>query len=257
MTNNKDVAVGSISAVYNSGKWFSECLTGLLNQTRPIQYITVIDDGSTDNSREIIKEEVEKNFKIISNSEYGYVAENGVNQIEVILKLRNSGPAHTRNLGVKALLKKTNFIQIADSDDILYPTKVEKSLEVAIKFPVTALIFSDYNIVNTKTNILTREFKEIYSYKRLFEECIVSNNSFIATNIFEKVGLYDETLFGPEDYDLWMRISDIAAIYHIPEALYQYRVTGDNITTTIPSKRFAEHVARAKQKAVERRQNGH
>jgi glycosyltransferase involved in cell wall biosynthesis len=251
--NATKVLIGTITANFNNGKYIKDCLNGLLKQTKPIDFITIIDDASTDNSRELIRQEVETKFAIKKEASDHYIADSNGTTIIVFHRKQNGGPAAARNDGVRLLKDRTNFICIADADDILYPKKIEKSLEIALKYPNIGLVYSDYDTLNIATGQSTREYKEIFTYQRLIEECIVSNNSFLATNIFNLIGLYDESLFGPEDYDLWLRISEVAAIYHIPESLYQYRMTGNNITVTTPNQHFAEHVARVKQKASERR----
>lgn len=239
--------IGTITANYNQEKYLSECIDGILNQTVKPDYAVIIDDCSTDNSVGVIKDKL----GIVLKDSWSTV-KNGI-EFYIFKNDKNSGPAATRNVGVKFLMDKVHTVCIADSDDILYPTKLEKSAEVFLRFPHTGLVYSDYDTFNMQTGQKYREYKEIFHSKRLFEECIVSNNSMIATNVFHKIGLYDETLFGPEDYDMWLRISDVAAVYHIPEALYQYRLHGNNITITTPSERFAQHVMRVKQKAMERR----
>jgi hypothetical protein len=141
---------------------------------------------------------------------------------------------------------------VVDSDDALYPTKIEKSINVIKKYPHVGLVYSDYDILTQRTGEIVREFKEPFDYRRILQECIVSNNSVMTIKVFDKVGLYDESLRGPEDYDLWMRISDVYAVYHIAEALYKYRVSGSNLTVSTPKHKFAEHVQRVYQKAQER-----
>jgi glycosyltransferase involved in cell wall biosynthesis len=174
-------------------------------------------------------------------------------QFVLFTEFKNKGPAAARNIGLEHLKNAgIQAICVTDSDDVLYPTKLEKSLKVMLKYPQVGLVYSDYDTFDMRSGETKREYKEPFSYSRLFNECIVSNNSMFATNIIETVGKYDESLFGPEDYDLWLRIAENSAVYHIPEALYKYRLSGNNITLTTPSSRFAQHVNRVHQKAMER-----
>jgi glycosyltransferase involved in cell wall biosynthesis len=247
--------VATITANYNNGKYFGECLDGILSQTYPVKYAVVVDDGSTDDSVKLIKQEMQDRGGKLVYANDGWCFAN-INGTLVILlpQETNRGPAAARNVAVRhAIASGVDVLCVADSDDILYPTKIEKSIKVMLKYPAVALVYSDYDVYNESTGEIKREFKEPFSYNRLFEECIVSNNSIIASSIFKHIDLYDESLFGPEDYDMWLRIAETAAVYHIPEALYKYRISGNNITITTPSERFAEHVRRVKIKAIERR----
>jgi glycosyltransferase involved in cell wall biosynthesis len=264
--NNK-LKVASVTANYNNGKYFGECLDGILSQTYLVDDIVIVDDGSTDNSDDLIRKAVVSaggtwdalqpkmdNSHFWAMQRASIFSKRGRQVVWYFPQRENKGPATARNIALKwAMNRKSDVLCIADSDDILYPTKIEKSIKVMLKYPAVALVYSDYDVYNESTGEVKREFKEPFSYNRLFEECIVSNNSVIASSIFKHIDLYDESLFGPEDYDMWLRIAETAAVYHIPEALYKYRISGNNITITTPSERFAEHVRRVKIKAIERR----
>ncbi len=252
MQDNR-VRIGTITANYNNGKYFPECFEGLMKQTRRPNIITVIDDGSTDNSWEVIVKTVMPGIPFIDPNVNDYSFKNNGIDIHLFKMPQNGGPAAARNVGLHFLLNKADVIQIADSDDILYPDKIKKSVDIMLKYPQIGLVYSDYDTLNMQTGVQVREYKEPFSLNRLTQECIVSNNSMFVTGIVKQIGPYDETLRGPEDYDLWLRITEISAGYHIPEALYKYRLTGNNITTTTPSERFSEHVQRVHLKTQARR----
>lgn len=257
MQTNK-LRVGSITANYNNAQYISECIDGLLGQTYQIDNIVIVDDASKDDSVNVVLKHIESKGGVWENSSdfpnvsIGYFKNNPSQTIWLFRQEKNLGPANTRNVGLKFLLDNTDVICVADSDDVLYPTKIEKSVSIMRKYPELALVYSDYDVYHQKSGELKREFKEPFSYNRLFEECIVSNNSMYASSIIKIVGGYDPDLFGPEDYDLWLRIAEVAAVYHIPEALYKYRLTGNNITQTTPTAKFAEHVRKVHEKAIKR-----
>jgi glycosyltransferase involved in cell wall biosynthesis len=253
---SKALKIATITANYNNGKYFTECLDGILSQTLKPNLAVIVDDGSTDDSVDTIIKAVKQRGGEWKQYNNDNICTSKVLDVTIVFiaQKTNRGPASARNAAIQvALDNKIDAVCIADSDDVLYPTKIQKSVDKLLKFPHVGLVYSDYDIYNQATGEIKREFKELYNGRRLFDECIVSNNSVIATSILNVVGPYDETLFGPEDYDMWLRISDVAAVYHIPEALYKYRITGNNITITTPSQRFAEHVHRVKVKAMERR----
>lgn len=241
--------VGTLTANYNNGKYFKECLHGILTQVKKPEYAVIVDDGSKDDSVSIIRNEILSHNP--SKLEEDVYSIDGT-KVVLLPQSRNSGPAGARNVGLKYLLDKVDAICIADSDDVLYPQKIDLSLDVMLKYPEIGLVYSDYDTYNEKTEEIKREFKEPFDFGKLIQECIVSNNSVIATSAIKIVGLYDESLFGPEDYDMWIRIAEVAAVYHIPKSLYKYRLSGNNITITTPKEKFAEHVRKVKQKAIAR-----
>jgi len=248
---------GLITACYNNAKFIPECFSAIFAQSVKPDIVVFIDDCSTDDSWGEVQRFLyaDPSCKpVFEHDCFGYVFLFQVQNITIAgFKLdKNGGPAVARNIGLKYLLDKVDVIGIADCDDVYYPTKIEKTLEIFKKYPQVALVYSDYDTENTTTGKTQREFKECYSYRRLFEECIVSNNSFFPATIIGLVGFYDETLRGPEDYDMWLRIGEKASVYHIPESLYKYRIHGSNITVTTPSEKFAKQVHYVKQKAMKR-----
>src|SRR5688572_2927068 len=190
--------VGTVTANYNNGKYIKECLDSLVSQSRRPNIIAIIDDGSTDNSWEIILQYLQVPIS------YTNTVDKIINGIRFFATRQpNKGPAGARNTGLKFLFDKTDVIFVADSDDVYYKDKIKKTLDVFAKYPQVALVYTDYDTLNEKEGTKTREYKEIFNYARLFEECIVSNNSAIATSVLKIVGPYDESLRGPEDYDMW------------------------------------------------------
>jgi len=255
MYNGKKIAV--ITASYNNGRYFDSYIKGLMTQYVKPDDVFFVDDKSTDDSRELVAARL-KAFgdEAIVNGHKVVALPNGI-KFHTLCHEANGGPAKARNTALQAAIRTDKYYAycVYDSDDVYYPAKIRNSVDILSKYRHVALVYSDYDTYNELLDTTTREYKEIYSFDRLFQECIVSNNSVILASAINKVGLYDESLFGPEDYDMWMRISDIGAIYHIPEALYMYRISGTNLTITTPSNRFAQHVARVHQKAAERLNN--
>ena len=96
--------VSVIIPVYNVEKYLSECLDSVVNQTLQDIEIICVNDGSTDNSLEILKEYAEKDSRLR------------------IINLRNSGVSVARNIGIFAAL--ADFIMFVDADDSIETTTV-------------------------------------------------------------------------------------------------------------------------------------
>ena len=101
--------VSIITPVYNSQDYLEETILSVLNQTYSNWELLLIDDCSTDNSYEIIKKYLEKDKRI-----------------KYLKNDKNSGPAITRNRGIKEA--KGEYIAFLDSDDLWYENKLERQI---------------------------------------------------------------------------------------------------------------------------------
>jgi hypothetical protein len=103
--------------------------------------------------------------------------------------------------------------------------------------PQIGVVYADTDILNTETEIKTREFREPFDRNRLLQECIVHSGSLISREALEGVkdenGYYDRNMRTCEDYDLWMRISEKFIVFHIAEPLTLVRIQPQNSSITV------------------------
>jgi len=196
--------ISIIIPTYNYAQYICEAIESVLNQTYKDFEIIVVDDGSTDNTKEVIKPYL--------------------NKIKYIYQ-QNSGPSSARNRGIKEA--KGEYIAFLDADDIWLPQKLELQIKFMEKEKEVGLIFSDMILFNEKGIIKNSFLKEKLFFNKLSikplsstEKVIYDNvfnallqENFIPTNTvivkkecFNKVGFFDETLFSVEDRDMWLRI---------------------------------------------------
>lgn len=119
------VKVSIVVPVYNTGKYLKECLDSLVNQTFEDTEIICINDGSTDNSLEVLEEYKDKYFNISIYSQ------------------KNSGLSITRNNGIK--YSNGDYIYFMDSDDILELNAIEELYNIASENDLDFLIFKLIN----------------------------------------------------------------------------------------------------------------
>ncbi len=251
-----------ISTCYNYGRYFDEWYAGLKSQIVKPDLVVIVDDASTDGSGDLI---VSKLFANNSDSHVDMTVndpavtdiirctKDGLNFV-IIQMSQNGGPSKARNTAIKASLDETDIYAVYDMDDIYYPNKISRSLEAFKKFPHVGVVYSDYDTKDTRTGHKEREIKEPFDYIRLCQECIVSNNSLIAAGMLKRAGIYDETMRVAEDYDLWLRLAEVGMLYHIPEPLYEYRVTGNGASFSVDKKVWQECWQKVQQKRIDRRQ---
>lgn len=227
--------VYAIIANHNYSEHVGDAIESALNQLHPTK-VCIVDDGSTDNSVEVIGKAL------------GISTDKPVNEKNGHIFIRQSpcvGASEARNIAMKAVWDKADYFLILDADDEAYPNKVQTMLNYF--YPGVAAVYADYHIFNIQTGNKVPEFKKPFDLMRLQNECIVHSQSLISKNalsqVLEEGRVYDPSLHGPradsdgnaqhsgsvsEDYDLWLRLAERFLIWHVPEFLSLVKVTGNN-----------------------------
>ena len=212
-------AISIVLPVYNSGQYLAETINSLLAQTFTDFELIIIDDGSTDNSTEIISGYADKRIRLLRNE-------------------RNFGLIYTLNKGVE--LAKGKYIARIDGDDICAPDRLERQLYYFQQDPSVAVVastvtFIDASGAETGTWPLDRETTTSRQIKNRmpWENCIAHPSVMIDTAV-ARTYHYSTSQLHAEDYDLWLRLlADGQKIEKISEPLLYYRVHGTSITGSI------------------------
>jgi len=191
--------VSVILPTYNRAQHIVSTLNSVVEQTYDNFEIIVVDDGSTDNTYDIIA-----GFK--KQSPY-----------PVIYKYQNNkGPAAARNVGIKAA--SGEYIAFIDSDDIWHKDKIVKQLAIFRKNNNISMVFSDMMLSENyekkadsvfhahNHQLKFSEHKDFYYYL-LNTNPIFTPTVMVKSECFEKVGLFNEDYKFGEDYDMWVRIA--------------------------------------------------
>lgn len=209
MNSEKEPLVSIIVPSYNHSKYIEECIKSIVNQTYTNWELTVIDDGSVDDSVEILKQLSRKyDFRIVQQE--------------------NRGVSATLNRGIKEFSLGKYFTFCA-SDDFWMKEKLEKQVAFLEKHPNIPMCFGKTHYVDEKSKIIKKldhknknlqggdVFGQIFTFK--FHPPV---NYMLRLSIFKEVGFYDETLFA-EDYDMNLRISKKYSTGFIDDYLGYYR----------------------------------
>ncbi len=204
-------------ATYNRGQYLPEAIDSILAQDFTDWELIIVDDGSTDNTHEVLlpylKDERIKYFK----------------------NEKNLGICVTRN---RALEKSTGeYIAVLDSDDVwLAKDKLSQQVDF--------LDFNyEYALVGTGVVVIDEKGEEIKRYVNP-EGAVAIKNSLLAKNAFAhssalyrrevalKLGAYPLNLNGIEDYDLWLRLGAKYKLHNLPSLDLGYRKHPGNISLT-------------------------
>lgn len=202
--------ITSIIINYNNEKFIADAIDSINKQTLLPNELIIVDDASTDKSTQKITEAIKKltlPVKFITHPE-------------------NKGAAAARNTAINAA--QGDILAFLDGDDIYYKDKIKRSLEYMIKYPKVGMVYSDYDV--QENGKIHREYARSFDLMLLKDDCLPNSNSLIRKSVFQEAGLFNESLRGAEDYDMWLRIATRTQIIHIPEALFLYRMHGDNFT---------------------------
>ncbi|MEE8553185.1 MAG: glycosyltransferase [Desulfobacterales bacterium] len=180
--------ISVIIPTYNRGWIINEAIDSVLAQDYINFELIVVDDGSTDNTHDIL-DSCHNNF--------------------LVLRQNNKGVSAARNRGLAAASGR--LIAFLDSDDFWLPQKLSRQVDFFQSNP-DALICQTEEIWirnNVRVNPKKRHKKPSgMIFEPSLSLCLVSPSAvMIKKNLFEEVGLFDETLPACEDYDLWLRVS--------------------------------------------------
>ena len=185
---------------FNKGKYLRQAITSVLNQSLQPEEIIIVDDGSNDNSREIIKGFASRYPEII----------------KPIINENNYGIAKTRNIAISHC--KGELITYVDGDDYFFPSKLESELKI-IRNGNYGCVYSNHVFVDEFSNengcFADKEDHPvegdlfIENFTRSFHVNSGSNfhNEMFYKNNAIKIGLYDENIQIWEDWDFRIRMS--------------------------------------------------
>ena len=212
--------VSVIIPTYNRAHLVGRAIQSVLNQTYQDFEIIVVDDGSTDNTEEIVKSFNDERIRYIRHE-------------------KNKGAPAARNTGIK--LAKGKYIGLLDDDDEWLPEKLEKQMS---KFQNSSekvgVIYSGFFYVSEKSGKIVSEIIPLLRgevYANLLKGCILgSPTPLIKKRCFQKAGFFDETLPSCQDWDMWIRLSKYCDFDFVPDILAKHHVHGGQISVDLNAK---------------------
>jgi glycosyltransferase involved in cell wall biosynthesis len=207
--------VAVLMAAYNAEQTIAKALDSLLHGSHPCK-VYIVDDCSKIPVSEVIKPA-------------------DASRVEIIRLERNGGPAAARNAGLARILANGHeFVAIMDSDDISHPDRLAKQAAFLNAHANVAAVGCWERVIDEKSEFVAyaampcdpRRIRDTLFIKM----CMSHPSLMVRTHIFKTIGLYRQSYYAAEDYELIRRISARYDVANLPEYLIEYRISTGGMT---------------------------
>lgn len=213
MTQPHQAKITVLLPAYNAAPYIREAVDSVLNQTYTDFELLVINDGSTDNTLEILKSYTDPRLRIIDQ--------------------QNMGLVKTLNKGLS--LADSKWIARFDADDVCYPERLQQQMDFLESNP-------DYILVGSEADYMDEAGNFIFTYKfRYYEDEEMRANGFRQCPVIHSAvtfsrqavldaGGYDDDAITFEDHLLWRKLSAYGKMKNLPVPLIKVRFNADSVT---------------------------
>jgi glycosyltransferase involved in cell wall biosynthesis len=218
--------ISVIIPAFNSARFITAAIDSALSQTHPADEIVVVDDGSTDNTRDIV----------------------AALPVRYIYQ-KNAGPSAARNTGIRAATGE--LLAFLDADDLWLPHKLTTQLKALEARPAAGFSFSTvWNLYEGSDPKVARApyypprlvrwlaeagIKDGTAFGSVYElllqkNCVATSSMLAWRGLIERAGFFDLTLRGCEDYDFWIRLARLAPAVFIDPPVSRYRIVDEGLS---------------------------
>jgi glycosyltransferase involved in cell wall biosynthesis len=214
--------VSVVIPTYNYARFVGEAVESALGQTYPSVEVIVVDDGSTDETQDVLRK-------------FGKAIINVRKANQGLSAARNTGIAHAHGA----------FIAFLDSDDIWLPEKLTRQLALFDGAPTVGLVGCNGFLIRQNGEIFdTLRYEPAIARPKLLRKLLMGNcisggsNACIRRECLEKVGGFDESLRSAEDWDMWLRIVSHYDVRFASEPLVKVRITENSMSSATNNDRM-------------------
>ena len=199
---------------HNYEKFIKKSIESVLDQTYKNFELIIIDDGSTDNSKEICKNLTKKDDRIVF--------------------IDNAHKGLTKSLNKALEIAKGKFIARQAADDVSLPERFEKQIKWFLKDERRVLCGTNCKILNKnnvqKNNKSLKFTNSGISKKLKYSNCFVHSSTMFLRNSAKNLRNYDENLKYAQDYDLWWKLTTLGEVGNLNEKLLILRNRENSIS---------------------------
>lgn len=201
---------------YNSGKYLKEAIDSILNQSFTNFELIIINDGSTDNTEEILNNYTDERIKKLRHNS-------------------NLGNYPARNYAMRNA--KGKYIAVMDSDDISKPDRLQIQFDYMEQNPDVGCAGFGAEIVNEKGNVICNhsflmDYERVKSSLKICNPMIHSALILRASVLKQNNLKYDELFRYAADYELLTRLVQFTNVVKLPDIILQYRIHPNQISST-------------------------
>ncbi|MDP6112052.1 MAG: glycosyltransferase family 2 protein [Planctomycetota bacterium] len=232
-----ETLISIVTPTFNRSAYLGETIQSVLDQDYQNFEHIVVDDGSTDNTHEVVEEFSDTRLRFVPK--------------------KHSGVSSTRNRGIEEA--EGDFILWLDSDDVLLPDALSNHVSVINEFPKADVFYGHLIYCDASLNKLhIAKLPEWYGKTPALLEllpttCPISNPATMVRAVcYEWFGDYDESFLRAEDYEMWARLAKFTNFKLVDNLLAKYRVHESSLSNTNDEEIDTSFEARVVQNLVER-----
>jgi len=213
--------ISAVIPVFNTEpKYLRQSVEGVLNQTRKVDEIILVNDGS---------------FRDNTLSEIGCIFYDYYPKI-ILMNQKNKKISGALNTGIRTM--KGDWWAGCSSDDRWLPNKIKEQVRFIENNPEIRVLYSDWQHISP-SGIILDDYKEPEFKDRLEAGNHIIREYFgnwsglmIHKSVFDDIGLFNESYPTREDYEFAIRILTKYMMYRVPKVLFQYRLHAQQITNS-------------------------
>lgn len=231
--------VSVVMPVYNAGRWLRTAVDSIFGQSLRSLELIAVDDGSSDASPAILQAAARTDARVR------------------VIRQPHGGLIAALNRGLAAA--RAPLVARLDADDVAHPTRLQRQADYLSQRPDVGLVGGWALEIDAQGRVRGRRMPETApnALKRLLPKNnpIIHSSVMARTDLLRGLGGYRAAFHTAEDYDLWLRVSEVAAIANLPAFLVSYRMHGGGISCGDPLRQaFAARLT--KRSAMARRKGG-
>lgn len=207
--------VSVVLTSYNHARYLRQAIESVLAQTLQDIEVVAVDDASTDESPDILR--------------------NYADRIKIVVHAQNRGTYASLNEGIA--LSGAPYIAILNSDDLWLPAKLEKQMALLEQDARIGLVHTGVRYIGADGELIEGNPLGVRFHPNpqgdLLAELLIRNLFITSSVVFrreclQRCGWFEEGLFGMGDWDMWLRIAEHYAVGFVREPLTLYRIHGQN-----------------------------
>ncbi|MBN1886764.1 MAG: glycosyltransferase [Thermoflexales bacterium] len=207
--------VSVLMSVYNGERYLREAVESILGQTLANFEFIIIDDGSTDDTWNILAEYAFRDRRVV-----------------LIRNEGNIGLTHSLNKGLQ--LARGEYVARLDADDVSLPERLDRQVHYLDLHPHVGVLGTWLSRIDASGNVIDTlalpTVSGVLKWSLHFDNCFPHSSVVLRRALLDQVGAYSSDVAYAQDYELWSRMSTRTLLANLPQVLLLRRLGADNIS---------------------------